>query len=168
MHRSFRLLLHEIRQKTDFNADELHLSVQYFPSREGGCELFICNLGDGETAPTEAAPAATALRPYQRRADCYRKECAFRFERLCDLLSVCRRLLGVGCICQSSVWRDVVQDYYLFLTVKSASPYSLPEELTFITEYGSLENEARLRVYIREHAYPICEENALEHLAPLA
>ena len=50
MHRAFRLLLDEVRRQTDFSGDERHLSIQYFPSREGGCEMFISQLcHDGET-----------------------------------------------------------------------------------------------------------------------
>ena len=39
--RSVSLLLKELRERFGFEADEEGLSVQFFPSREGGCEMFI-------------------------------------------------------------------------------------------------------------------------------
>ena len=44
MHRAFRLLFDEIKHQIDFDADDNRISVQYFPSREGGCEMFISRL----------------------------------------------------------------------------------------------------------------------------
>ena len=101
MHRSFRLLLSEVRRQTDFNADDSHLSVQYFPSREGGCEMFICNLQDAdETTPLSlsASPPCTEIRPYKKRNGGFRRDCAYRLSKLDHLLAVCRRLKNRTCI----------------------------------------------------------------------
>lgn len=171
MHRAFRLLLHEIRKRTDFEADDTHISVQYFPSREGGCEMFISNLQSEESErPLDAEPPSarqsTALRPVKKHGGSFRKECAYRFEKLCHLLTACRRLLEIGYICDSSAYRDERGIYYLLLSVLSPSPFSTPEELDFIVEYGSLENASLLRLYVREHATLLCT-GAVEQLAKL-
>ena len=175
MHRAFRLLLNEVRRQTDFDADDSRISVQYFPSREGGCEMFISNLQQDshkheekkETDPPISKPC-TDLRPYKKRNGSFRRDCAYRFTKLAHLLSACRRLQSNGCICESSVYRDEGGDYFLFLTVFSASPYSTPEEIEFVIEYGSWENASRLRLYIREHAALICSANAIAQMAALA
>jgi len=45
MRKSFRMLMKEVRRKIDFELDDRRVSVQYFPSREGGCEMFVsCSL----------------------------------------------------------------------------------------------------------------------------
>ena len=174
MHRSFRLLLSEVRRQTDFDADDTHLSVQYFPSREGGCEMFICNLqeGDAQEQPcpstVPAAKPCTDIRPYKKRNGSFRRDCAYRFVKLEHLLSACRRLEGHSCILESSVWRDEGGDYLLFLLILTSSPYSMPEEIDFLSEYGILENAPQLRLYIREHAAPICSEGAISRMAALA
>ncbi|MBE6601584.1 MAG: adaptor protein MecA [Ruminococcaceae bacterium] len=175
MHRAFRLLLDEVRRQTDFDADDSRISVQYFPSREGGCEMFICNLHaeqENEESRIDAklpsAKPCTELRPYKKRNGSFRRNCAYRFERLEHLLSACRRLLQNGGITESSVYRDEGGDYLLFVTVLATSPYSTPEELEFVVEYGSIENEPRLRVYIREHATLICPSDAVARMAELA
>lgn len=175
MHRAFRLLLNEVRRQTDFDADDNRISVQYFPSREGGCEMFICNLqqdgdlcGEKEDPPMPISKPCTELRPYKKRNGSFRRDCAYRFGKLDHLLSACRRLQGSGCVGESSVYRDENGDYFLFLTVFSSSPYATPEEIEFVVEYGSLENASRLRLYIREHASLICPTNAVAQLAALA
>ncbi len=176
MHRSFRLLLAEIHRQTGFDADDSHLSVQYFPSREGGCEMFISNMqSDGtEDRPLKTAAlsppdkGALQLRPLKKNNGSFRKECAYRFRHLNHLLSVCKRLSQIGYICESAAWKDEKSCYFLFLTLLSSSPFSTPEELDFILEYGSIENAPLLRLYIREHAKSICSENAVERLASLS
>lgn len=174
MHRSFRLLLDEVRKQTDFDADDKHLSVQYFPSREGGCEMFISHLqGDGGEKDSPCAAllpsvkSPTQLRPFKKTSESFRKDCAYRFERLAHLLTVCNRLCRVDAICESTAYRDEKGDYFLLLTVLSPSPFSSPEELDFVSEYGSIENASLLRLYIREHARLICTPNAIQTLCDL-
>ena len=172
MHRAFRHLMGEIRRCTDFDPDEGSLSVQFFPSREGGCEMFVCNLDDGESTPGRAAlpsPAPrTGVRQYRRGHADFHRECAYRFSALPHLLSVCRRLFGVGCVLESSAFRDERGEYLLFLTVCTSSPFATPEEIEFVVEYGTIENAAALRLYILEHAAQICESDAVGTLARLA
>ncbi len=175
MHRSFRRLLDEVRKQTDFDADDSRISVQYFPSRGGGCEMFISNLQRDQEAETNrksanppAIKACTELRPYKKRNGSFRQECAYRFSRLEHLLCTCQRLLSGSTVSESSAWRDEYGDYFLLLTVYTATPYSTPEELEFVVEYGCLENPVWLRLYIREHAAAICESNAIASLGALA
>lgn len=175
MHRAFRLLLHEVREKIGFEADDTHISVQYFPSREGGCEMFISNLQSEEhertslSAPTkpQGQKPSLGLRPLRHTDGGFRKECAYRFEALCNLLRACRRLFEIGYICDSSAYKDERGVYFLLLSVLSPSPFSTPDELDFIVEYGTVENAAHLRLYVREHASLICTA-AIEQLASLA
>jgi negative regulator of genetic competence, sporulation and motility len=174
MHRAFRLLLDEVRKLTDFDADDHRISVQYFPSREGGCEMFISNLqGDDREFPTCAKSLTTLqkaplqLQPAKRNGS-FRRECAYRFESLPNLLLACQRLLKIGYICESSAYRDEQNAYFLILTVTSSSPFSLPDELDFLVEYGTLQNPSTLLLYIREHATLIRSSDAISVLGELA
>lgn len=163
---ALRHLLDEVRKQTDFDADEHCLSVQYFPSREGGCEMFISNLRENDSPRSHLQePPKTALQPIRKGG--FRRDCAYRFATLSDLLHVCQRLVAVGYDAESTVWRDEHGVYFLFLTVLAASPFSMPPELEFLVEYGTLENAAVLRLYIFEHASLIAEPNAVHRLARL-
>ena len=175
MHRSFRLLLDEVRKQTDFDADDRHLSVQYFPSREGGCEMFISQLQRDGAEQEHAAPVArlpgakhsAPLHPLPKGTDRFRKDCAYRFEALAHLLCVCKRLMNAQSLCESTAYRDEKGSYFLFLTVFSATPFTAPEELDFISEYGTVENASVLRLYIREHATLISTPDAVRQLSIL-
>jgi len=174
MHQAFRLLLDEVRRRTDFEGDDRHLSIQYSQSREGGCEMFISQLC--QTDETVAVPIQNSLLPSKNSSaplptrgqiGSFRRDCAFRFTELNYLLHVCNRLLGSSNVHESHAYRDERNDYFLFLTVLSASPFSLPKELDFLVEYGNVENAALLRLYIQEHATLIASPDAIGTLGIL-
>ncbi len=172
MHRSFRLLLDEVKTKIGFDADDRHISIQYFPSREGGCEMFISNLRENDTEGTArmikpSSQNALQIRTDQKGCGCFKRDFAYRFLNLDALLAVCHRLHGIGYICESSAYRDEKKQYYLFLSALSESPFSIPDELGFIVEYGTIENLSVLKLYVREHGIELCDSHAIETLARL-
>ena len=134
--------------------------------------MFICNLQSEESEMKHFISATSTPQPNaamlpQKRSGCYKKDCAYRFEALSHLLGACGRLARLASMCESAAYRDEKGSYFLLLTVLSPSPFSLPDELEFIVEYGSIENASMLRLYIREHAKAICESNAVTQLAQL-
>ncbi len=169
MRLAFRHLMEEIKKQTGFDADDNHVSIQYFPSREGGCEMFVTNLppitdGKEERALTKQN---TSLPTPQKYSGSFRKDCAYRFEDLNHLLLVCKRLREIGYIGDSAAFRDEKKQYYLFLTLLSSSPFSMPEEFHFVLEYGFWENAAMLKLYIREHGSVISAPDAVHKLSLL-
>ncbi len=168
MHRSFRLLLDEVRRRSGFEADDHRISVQYFPSREGGCEMFISNLSGDKERVTCALTPAQGMQPATRTRGSFCRSFAYRFEGLDELLSVCRRLLPMDYISASSAWRDDAGRYYLFINTFASSPFATPEELYFVVEYGHLENAAQLRLYLAEHGAVVCAEDAVSTLGAIA
>ena len=168
MHRSFRLLLDEVKRQSGFEADDHRISVQYFPSREGGCEMFISNLArEREKSPCALTPVS-GMQPAPRTRGSFCRSFAYRFEELDELLSVCRRLLAMDYINESSAWRDDAGRYYLFLSTFADSPFATPEELYFVVEYGTIENASHLRLYLAEHGTVLCPEDAIGTLGAIA
>lgn len=168
MHHSFRLLLDEVRRQSGFEADDHRISVQYFPSREGGCEMFISNLSQKKNTTSCALTPAQEIKPVTRTRGSFCRSFAYRFEGLNELLSVCHRLLPMDYISESSAYRDDGGHYYLFINTFAASPFATPEEFYFIVEYGSLENASQLRLYLAEHGTVICAEDAVGTLGAIA
>ncbi|MBQ8432350.1 MAG: adaptor protein MecA [Clostridia bacterium] len=181
--RAFRHLMTEIKKQTGFDADDNHISIQYFPSREGGCEMFITHLpalppataerinegtdaraGERGKAPPQRGPSGALAK---RGINAFQRDFAYRFDAVEDLLSVCRRLLDLDYIGASQAFRDERKSYYLLLSLLCASPFSLPEELGFINEYGMPENAAMLKLYLKEHGTLLCASNAVSILADL-
>ncbi len=164
MHRSFHRLLEEVKKQTGFEADDTHISVQYFPSREGGCEMFISAGGKREVP---SLPPAKALQPLKKAQNLFERECAYRFANLTSLINVCHRLSGVGYIGSNSAYFDDLGRYYLLFTVRAESPFQTPEHLIFPGEYGMIENTPLLKIYLSEHGRVICPENAVYRLGGL-
>lgn len=167
--KTVRKLLDEIKKKTDFEADDACISVQYFPSKGGGCEMFISRLSNSGFSGTENGKSEKirALEP-KREPPHFHCECAYRFSALQALLSACQRLTTVGYIERSDAYRDPQNRYYLYLTGFSTSPFSVPAEWNFLSEYGTPENTAFFRLYICEHGHAICTDTAIPCLAALA
>ena len=168
MHRSFRLLLDEVKRQSGFEADDHSISVQYFPSREGGCEMFISNLSGDKNQSSCALTPAQGMQPSTRSRGSFCRSFAYRFDGMGELLSVCRRLLPMDYISASSAWRDDAGRYYLFLSTYASSPFATPEELYFVVEYGHVENAAQLRLYLAEHGTTVCAEDAVGTLGAIA
>ena len=168
MHRSFRRLFDEVKRQSGFEADDHRISVQYFPSREGGCEMFISNLSGERDRATCALTPAQEMQPATRTRGSFCRSFAYRFEGLDELLSVCRRLLPMDYITASSAWRDDNGRYYLFINTFASSPFATPEELYFVVEYGTIENAAQLRLYLSEHGAVVCAEDAVGTLGAIA
>ena len=175
MRQAFRLLMDEVKKQTGFDADDRHISIQYFPSREGGCEMFVTNLPltspitntkEEKALVKQGNSLSLSLAP-QKPSGSFRKDCAYRFDDLNHLLRVCKRLHEIGYISESSAFRDEKKQYYLILTVLCSSPFSMPEELGFILEYGYWENPSLLKLYIREHGQVISSPDAVSELAQL-
>ncbi|MBQ2249709.1 MAG: adaptor protein MecA [Clostridia bacterium] len=173
MHRAFRHLMEEVRKQTDFEGDDRQIAVQYFPSREGGCEMFISYspLSEGAegSCEQEKGGGKRSLLPHPvRQSTSFRRDCAYRFTALRDLLLVCRRLLLRGYDGESKAFFDEEGRYYLFVSILSPAPFSLPAEWDFLTEYGTVENASHLLIYIAEHGKPLCQAEAVQVLGALA
>ena len=128
--RAFRLLLEEVKRQTGFDAEDHQISVQYFPSREGGCEMFLSQLSCTEEIPAHTTKAVQLRSKY--RSGGFHKECAYQFADLDTLLLVCQRLCKMEYIGNSSAYLGANSRYYLFLTVFSNSPFTTPDELAFV------------------------------------
>ena len=164
MRRSFRLLMREVRRKISFDLDDRRISVQYFPSREGGCEMFVSSLPQSEDKKKAVAAAETPQKPAGTQR--FHRESAYRMKEMQDLLRACERLRAAHFRGDSRAYRDDRGGYLLLVGVVSPSPFHLPEEVSFLSEYGELCNLSQMKIYIREHA-SLISEHAMEDLASL-
>ena len=137
---AFWQILDEAKHKTGFDAGGGKLFVQIYPSRGGGCEMYV-TLAEGEKA---AQRQRSLVRGY---------ESVYRFETLELLLEVCRKLCELGYRDESSVFA-ADGAYYLIIREKLESSIMSPKalgEFSFIEEYGTrLSGGVRL-AHLREH-----------------
>ena len=153
---AFWQILDEAKHKTGFDAGGGKLFVQIYPSRGGGCELYV-TLTEEEKAPRHKKPL---VRGY---------ESIYRFETLALLLEVCRKLRELGYRDESSAFA-VEGGYCLIIREKLESSIMSPKalgEFSFIEEYGTrLSGGVRL-AHLREHGNCLERERAVEIFSEL-
>jgi len=164
---AFRSIMAEARNRIGFDTGGNQIYVQVYPSREGGCEMFVTKLG--LLGPIEPQKDKARLsRPIKNAPRC--KEVGFGFESMEHLLAACRRLNTLGRWRQSTAYRSDEGCYFLLLGDVSFGPPPAPDRdriLAVMGEYGKQQNADVIRLYIREHACLICEKNAVERLSAL-
>ena len=159
--RAFWNILDEAKHKTGFDAAESRVFIQVYPSRSGGCELYVTKLAKGEQS--DAQVDCRVKHPSLR----HRKE-LYRFFRLDTLLSACARLSDFHYAGESAAYADGTR-YYLSLAYDTTEPIKARTILfgpySFLTEYGETVGSDIAGSYISEHCICICRENAVRQLA---
>ena len=153
---TLRSVLKEAGRQTGLDFSGGKYSVQFFPSRNGGGEMFVTRFDDppksaqkknvcDDTASSASSP------PRWEYAE------AFRFERLEDLLAVCRQLRACGFSHRSAAFKDEHNHYYLFTEAPGI-------HRPMINEYGRSASASAIGLYITEHGNEICTVDAVEVL----
>jgi negative regulator of genetic competence, sporulation and motility len=146
------------KQKTGFDGCGDKLFIQVYPSRGGGCEMYVTKVGEGGGKPCLAP--ISLVRGTQS---------IYRFESVETLLSVCKKLKECGYTDESAAYAKEGA-YYLVIREKlqsSIMSVSAISEYSFIEEYGTRKSGGIQLALLREHGLCIEEENAIEKLAAL-
>jgi len=149
---AFRAILTDVRGMCGFDATEDKVYIQMYPSKEGGCELFVTRMG------LLTVQDARTFLPVRHRAE----PAAFLFERIDDLLSVCRILHVRRYRGKSAAWRDEQGRLWLFL---ADGAERVPFD--FIGEYARRRPAADILPFLPEHGVAICREKAVETLSAI-
>ena len=92
------------------------------------------------------------------------------FDKMEHLLAACRRRCSMAYEGKSSAYRTDEGHYFLLLGNHSGRRPPLSDRdglLSVMEEYGVRQNAAAISLYIREHAVPICEDEAVWRLGRL-
>lgn len=168
----FGNILGYAKEEFGFDTSGHRILLQLYPSRDGGCEIFITRLGKLEgNAPSEEKTKEGEKKDKKPRSNRKRRR-AFRFERLAHLVSVCKRLSESGAPPLSEAFTDVNGEWFLLLSYEEGEyPSALDmipvNELSFISEYGSAEDARALLLYLGEYGRTVCPSNAVERLSRL-
>lgn len=178
---AFRTILNEAREKTGFDAESEKIFIQIYPSKKGGCEVYITKIDDDSEYECSGLPlklpetkflykcierSAGIIPPQRKRASKERKR-AYSFYSLSDAIAVCRRLLSIGWRGQSSAYCDENRVFYIILKDKNTQELSHLDRLSFIIEYGNTESHNSIVKYLCEHGSCICKSGAVEKLGNL-
>ena len=150
--RAFWNILDEAKSRTGFDPAGKKVFVQVYPSRAGGCEMFVTKLAGAGAPAKQPEKQPNAALPSPPETDF-----VYRFERLSELLGVCRRLGGeIGYGDGTALTDEDGRWVYLILT----------KEIPWIAEYNGIRCRFPEDAYIRERCRCFCRD--LSRLASLA
>ncbi len=162
-------LLDRAKHETGFDTDGQRILVQLYPSRDGGCEMFITKMGSlsPKKDTKEDEDMATVHITSKSAQTAHKRTRTFGFERTEWLMSVCRRLYALGYEGESSAHFCDDGRSYLMLSETDTFGFVSLDELSFITEYGTCENTDAVKCFVGEHGKTVCENNAVALLGAL-
>ena len=156
-----REILSRAETELEFVCSEHRTLFQVYTSKKGDCEIFITRL---DTAENDGSVHYRSL--YDKSEEMPSRG-IFGFDQLEWMLSVCRRLYGMGYSGKSSAYIGDDRRFYLLLDSLYSPEYSPVDEYSFICEYGESENLLATTEYLFEHGKEICNDNAVETLSVL-
>ncbi|MBO5416377.1 MAG: adaptor protein MecA [Clostridia bacterium] len=173
--RMFWDILSRAKHITGFDTDGQKVLVQIYPSRHGGCEMFVTKIGslcpseEGchiQGKPNPIISEKFTVKSRGRSAAREKKRvCVFAFETLEQMLSVCRRLFSLGYSEESSAYIGENRRCYLLLEGIDTTGYEPIDKFSFIYEFGVLENSDATDFFLSERGMSICSQKAVETLS---
>ncbi len=147
-------LLDDVKKQVGFDAGKSRIFVQMYPSRDGGCELYISKLGkQSSRSLVNAEQKGDTLSKEDRKKDYY------IFDGINEMLAVCKELCYQGYKGSSDVYVD--DDGRFFLCTESEKGFE------FMLEFGLHQASEATELYIKEHCREICTQRAVETLGVL-
>jgi hypothetical protein len=145
---AFRKILEDARGQCGFDAAGAKVFVQVFPSKEGGCEMFVTKLGDASKINFQSQTNQTGKKFFY----------VYSFDCLNKMLEACAMIQRLQYSDESFAYTDTRRKRY-FLTLETDIPN--------LSEFGGRRCRSNARFYISEHCSLICE-GAVERLSALA
>ena len=174
--RVFWDILSRAKHSTGFDTDGQRVLVQLYPSRHGGCEIFVTKIANEENEEQNLTNGAdeplicekiTVKSKHEKNKAQKKHHAAYGFENLSELISVCKRLSNLGYKGESSAYIGENSRFYLFISEPDTRSYSPLHSYSFISEFGNEENREKAKIYLLEHGKEICRTNAVITLSKL-
>ena len=168
--KAFRSILHDAGVRGGFDTSSEKIFIQMYPSREGGCEMFVTRLDLG----IRAGAAQSEHAQPKEEADTMQQSdstspLAFSFSCLSHLLRACavlRQHQREKSPPHSIAYRDERDTYYLTVQVQNDSRGA--GYCAMLEEFGSRCDEYCPAAYLCEHARVLCARHAIATLGALA
>ncbi len=155
---AFREILSDIEEESGFDAREDKIYIQMYPSKQGGCELFVTKIGllltQDSTSPEQGPPVPPKKRPPKDMYSYY------LFPDVHTLILLCRRLQTQGHALRCTAFLDEWERWWLCVITGFEQKKALPH---FLSEYGKQMPQEQARLYLCEHAREITT-NAIQQL----
>lgn len=156
----FRVLEY-VKRNYGFDHEGDKLLIQFYPSKDGGAELFVTKLGI--LNPQERKAVSRSDRVAMLTA----KRSMYAFSSFSDLLAASKALSRNADVRESGLYLFENGTYYLELTERGDGRGDTVKEYAAVLEFATAVTLDKLP-YITEHSECLAEKNAVEILASLA
>ncbi|MBQ8720183.1 MAG: adaptor protein MecA [Clostridia bacterium] len=152
-------ILDEAKKQTGFDAASDKVLIQLYPSKDGGCELFVTKLG--LIPPVAERTIARSNRVTMLAA----RQGIYRFESFFGLIGAIRAIENITPHRDSDVYLGDDGKYYLIIDERVGKSGSF-SEFSRILEYSERASREMID-YIKEHGKRLTEGDAVEKLSKL-
>lgn len=169
---AFRKVLSDACKMGGFDNRSSRLMVQMYPSKKGGCEIFVTKMESTDQECKKALPPS----PIVVGIDCGEMSCegkdslcteCYCFNNFSHLITVCKQLLICKYSGSSNAYVSPNGTYYLVLSdISITSTNKSYDMLSFIGEYAK-RSDIRALGYIEDHCKSICKRDAVSTLGRL-
>ena len=153
--RAFFEILAVAKSEVGFDVSDDKALIQFYPTADGGCEVFVTKLGVLSGGAAEAINRSHKVAVLSKNYDYYYVGDLDRLISLCKAISMVR-------IPKSDVYKT--DDGLYYIAIESHNSSSSVGEFPFISEFAS-KVKKDFGSYIREHYERISEKNAVEHFS---
>lgn len=157
--RAFWEILDEAKHRTGFDAASDKVLIQLYPSRDGGCELFVTKLGLVPSIAEKTIAKSNRVTMLAARRGVY------AFGTLTDLLLASRAVEKIPSVKESDAYFSDDGRYYLLVEERGGKNEGT-DGTSRLSEFGE-SLPTTLADYIREHGICLVEKNAIACLSAL-
>ena len=137
---ALRRILRKAKDKTGFDSEGGRVTIRMFPSRDGGCEMFVTLIGaDSYGKATQASVCGKTV--------VHDGMAIYEFDSFGELLEACKRLTAARYTGESFAYREDGRMRY-YLVLDEASP--------IVGEMGGAKMRRGTAAYINEYCSIIC------------
>lgn len=157
--RAFRRILEDVKARTGFDMTCEQVLVQVYPSRDGGCEMFVTKLSQTKEENQKLTSYPKEITMLSIRL------CGYLFSSFEHLLSAVFELHKRGSPSGSSLFYTEEGNWLLLLEEKACSGTKRSlGELCFLEEFAEKKKGPLHLAYIKEHSKPVIAYRAVEKL----
>lgn len=156
--RAFWAILDEAKHKTGFDAARERVFIQMYPSREGGCEMYVTKVG------VIPALARDGIMEGEMRIA---HMGIYRFPSLSHLLSFCHALTSRGEETGESSAYGMDDGSAILIMKEYKSPYDYTDTYLTAPEFDGRSLPKGRLPYVKEHGVCLCKTDAVRTLGAL-
>jgi len=173
--RAFWSILDEAKHKTGFDAARDRVFIQVYPSKSGGCELYVTKLARSDTSERRISCRVRRLSENNLSPnstlnceELFKKHMLCAFYEMPDLLDICAKLSDLKYDGKSAAYTDGVRYYLELCHTSRKSRLDSLDKYSFISEYGDILDGENVKPYINEHCRCICADDAVGVLSAVS